>query len=792
MTTALLYFATALVCLWIVDRYVTPVSRWAAIVLLLLPLAFTGKALLTGRVYAPVDLALDAEPLSWYRDALGGNGPRNGLLSDVYCLNIPWKYAVRRAYAHGELALWNPSLFSGDILAAAAQPTPYEPLFLLSLLLPMANSLTYLAAMTFFIGALLMFVFLRELGCDERASLAGAATWTFGTFLVFWLEWVITSTLYWMPLVLTGVRRVVRDSSLRTGSLRGAAILTVAFLMMLLNGHPESALHIVAIGLLWAAGELWAVRGTGFVRAALLGGSAGIVSLLICAIYFLPIVDALPQTFEHSMRAAFYAKLTKSAPLPVAMARLEAQAIPFIHGQPHSAEWPEQKMPFAPQPQSGYCGSAAVALAAFGAWRSPRRVKWVALALVAGGLAFGVDLPPFPDLLAKLPLFDIALNDRLIAAAILGIAILAALGVQAFDRRALAVTAVVVAAIFGALCANAWPRMRAMGLSDGFLLRQTAVLIGAPLLVAAIAFSARSRQLACALLLATLVAQRTIEEGGTYPSVHPDLFYPRVGFFKLFPKSAEPYRVTGLSMTLVPNLATMYDLEDVRGYEAMTLRRMKETIPLWSTPQGIWWNRIDDLTNPFLSAMNVRFAVASIDVHPPPGWRRVPGPPIAQLFENTRVLGRAYVPQRIRFVSAQGAALKEMQHARDFRALSWIERIGGVPQELPNGPGRVSTRAPHAGELVMHASMQQAGWIVVSETAWNGWRATVDGRHAPLRYANHTFLGIYVPAGEHTVHLVYMPSSFVIGAWISGVTIALLALALTLFTWRRRGDRAHV
>ncbi|MBV8517381.1 MAG: YfhO family protein [Acidobacteria bacterium] len=785
MTTALLYFATALVCLGLADRYVTRVSRWAAIVLVLLPLAFTGKALLTGRVYAPVDLALDAEPLSWYRDALGGNGPRNGLLSDVYCLNIPWKYAVRRAYAHGELALWNPSLYSGDILAAAAQPTPYEPLFLLSLLLPMANSLTYLAAMTFFIGALLMFLFLRELGCSERASLIGAATWTFGTFLVFWLEWVITSTLYWMPLVLLGVRRIVRDSAARSRSLRGAAILTVAFLMMLLNGHPESALHIVAIGLLWAAGELWAVRGKGFVRAALLGGAAGVVSLLICAVYFLPIVDALPQTYEHSMRAAYYAKLHKSAPLPLAVKQLEAQAIPFIHGQPHSSEWPEQNMPFAPQPRSGYCGSAAVALAAFGAWRSRARVKWVALALVVGGLAFGVQFPPFPDLLAKLPLFDIALNDRLIAAAILGTAILAALGVEAFDRRALAVTALVTAAILGALCANAWPRMRAMGLSERFLVQQTIVFIGAPLLVAMISFSARSRQLACALLLATLVAQRTIEDGGTYPSVHPDLFYPRVGFFKLFPPSAEPYRVTGLSMTLVPNLATMYDLEDVRGYEAMTLRRMKETIPLWSTPQGIWWNRVDDLTNPFLSAMNVRFAVASVDVTPPIGWRRVPGPPIAQLFENTRVLGRAFVPQRVRLVNTPGAALAQMKHARDFGALSWIERIGGVPEERPNGPGRVTTRVPHAGELRIQAVMQRAGWIVVSETAWSGWRATIDGRRAQLRYANHTFLGVYVPAGTHSVRLAYWPRAFVIGAWISGITIAMLALLLTLFTFRR-------
>jgi hypothetical protein len=91
------------------------------------------------------------------------------MLSDVYSLNIPWKYAARVALERHEWPLWNPYSFCGDILAASAQPTPYEPFFLLSLLLPMANSLTFMAAITFFLAGLLMFAFLRELRCSEAA-----------------------------------------------------------------------------------------------------------------------------------------------------------------------------------------------------------------------------------------------------------------------------------------------------------------------------------------------------------------------------------------------------------------------------------------------------------------------------------------------------------------------------------------------------------------------------------------------------------------------------------------------
>src|SRR5438132_7924482 len=113
MTTALAYFAAAAASLWLTHRLVRPLSRFAAIVLIALPLCFTGKALFTGRVYAPIDLPFLSEPLhSLQKTPIHGH---NGVLSDVYCLNIPWKYAVRYAYAHGEWPLWNPFNFCGDI-----------------------------------------------------------------------------------------------------------------------------------------------------------------------------------------------------------------------------------------------------------------------------------------------------------------------------------------------------------------------------------------------------------------------------------------------------------------------------------------------------------------------------------------------------------------------------------------------------------------------------------------------------------------------------------------------------
>lgn len=74
-------------------------------------------------------------------------------------------------------------------------------------------------------------------------------------------------------------------------------------------------------------------------------------------------------------------------------------------------------------------------------------------------------------------------------------------------------------------------------------------------------------------------------------------------------------------------------------------------------------------------------------------------------------------------------------------------------------------------------------WVVISQTAWKGWRAYVDGEPTKIRRANHAFIAIYVPRGVHEVHLNYWPRSFTTGRAISAFTILLL---VGFAVWRAR------
>src|SRR5205823_42251 len=77
----------------------------------------------------------------------------------------------------------------------------------------------------------------------------------------------------------------------------------------------------------------------------------------------------------------------------------------------------------------------------------------------------------------------------------------------------------------------------------------------------------------------------------------------------------------------------------------------------------------------------------------------------------------------------------------------------------------------------VHASVRadRPGVLVVSQAWFPGWRATVDGRSAPVVRADGLVLGVPVPAGSHRVVLRYVPPGFRAGVAVTLVTIVGLA-----------------
>ncbi|HEX8171250.1 MAG TPA: YfhO family protein [Thermoanaerobaculia bacterium] len=790
MPAVVLYLIVAVALLFVWNRFVQPLTRGAALALLLLPLVFTARALVTGGVYAPIDLPYMSEPLKDYARDYGISGVHNGTLSDLYAQIIPWQSAVRRSFAHGQWPVWNPYLLCGNILAANMQAAPYDPLQLLGMLLPHAQALTFMAAMTFFLAALFTFGFARAIGCGETPALIAAAGYSFCAMLAFFVGWPLGRAWAFLPLVLLGVRliaapRVLGSSAPRVADgpeeprsrgARGAVVLTSAFVATIFAGHPESVLHIVAAGAAYGAFEVLRTRRWKAIAQAAL---CGVIALLLTAISLVPFFSAAPQTVEYDLRHDVYATTNFFTTFENVGKRAAATFFPWFGGQPERDNFTDEW-----QPTAARTGALIVALSLAALVLAPRRGEtWFFFGAGVIALLASIDAWPVAHLLHELPLFNIALNERLAFAAAFALSILAGIAADALPStrgRALAAAAVIAAVgIALAVIGNAiTPRELRVGVRQELITTlKLAELI--PVAIAALLVATRTRY-ALPLLLALLLIQRHVEDGRIYPTFPQKAFYPVTPLLQQILKDGDtPFRIAGMYYSFVPDTAALYGLEDARGYEAMTYRRLTDTFPLWCQAQPVSFNTIIDMNRPFLSFLNIRYMLAGSDVPPGEGWQLVMEDRGTRLYRNTRVLPRAFVPRRVRYERSSTDVLRGMFDTKDFGETAFITVRHYPPHEIANGPGALTLRRD-GFDYEIDATMELDGWVVVSESAWSGWRAYVDEHRVETQSANHAFLGVFVPKGKHHVRLIYRPEPFTRGRNISLATLAALILWLAL------------
>lgn len=777
MLAILLYLAVAILLVIVWRRSVTPMSRTAAIVLILLPFCFTGRALLTGRVYAPIDLPYMSEPLSHYARDYGVEKAHHAGLSDLYMQMIPWQSAVRQSLAKGEWPVWNPYLLCGTILAANMQAAPYDAVQLLGLLLPHAQALTFGAALTFFLGALFTFAFVRGLGRSELAALVAAAGFMFCALLALFVAWPLGRIWTFLPLVLLAVRLVVRETDLRA-----AVLLTLGLVLVVLAGHPESVLHIVFCGVLYGIYEVVVTKRP---RAIGLAAICGVLALLLTAVALFPFFSVAPHTTEYEVRRDHYATAAFDVPIEVVGARAASSIFPFAGGRMEdgggSPRWDASPM---------RVGSIILALALIALIIARKeREAWFFFAFFVFMACAGLNAFPVGDLLHALPLFDIALNERLGFAAVFALCILAAFAVDGLKDAPRRWPLVIVIAL-------------AFGVSIGALLiRDHEIRLGTD--PAQIAWLTLAELLPLALfgivlwlradprwILALVLVQRVWEDGNMYPAIPDKAFYPEIPVFQYMKdRATEPFRVVGLHYALVPDSAALYGLEDPRGYEAMTFKRLHETYDLWSRPVPVSFNIVEDRSKTFLSFLNVKYAIGSLDQQPDDQWKLVLQDRYHRLLENTRVLPRVFVPRHVRYAKTDDDVLRGMRLTNDFADVAWLKVPHYPPHQISNGPGTLVTKRDGLAWEI-DATMDLDGWVVISDSKWPGWRAYLDGRRVETHFANHAFLGVFVPKGKHHLRVVFQPEAFTRGRNTSLVTLLALVAFLGFRRYRRQHPRA--
>jgi hypothetical protein len=128
---------------------------------------------------------------------------------------------------------------------------------------------------------------------------------------------------------------------------------------------------------------------------------------------------------------------------------------------------------------------------------------------------------------------------------------------------------------------------------------------------------------------------------------------------------------------------------------------------------------------------------------------------------------------------ARTTVMLELPDARDVQPY--------VSNRLPTPDESVVFERYEPQYVRLRATLQSPGFVVLADTFYDGWSATVDGKPAPVWRANRAMRAVPVLAGEHVLEMRYRSIPFEVGAAISGLAwLGLLCAAIAAIAKSRQ------
>ncbi len=762
-------------------------------------------------------------------------------------------FLVRWLRETGEVPLWCPYSYAGnpflhDVKVGVFYP-PHLPLYVLpeSWLAP---ALSWLVVLHVVAAGWCMYFYARSQGLDYRPALVAASGYMFaGKWVLHLLAagHYFMAPMAWLPLVL-----LLLEGAVRTGSLLRATGAGAAFALIVLGAHPQITFYSGGFVALWSlapalerAGYLGAPgpRSGRRTAAALgvwlgLGVWTAVVAAALGAVELLPALEATRESSrsegvesDAGVALTVWMVLNLFGPAPggpswehrggLGVLWIAAAVLAALSGRGpvrFRAGLLVLMLLFA---LGG--GTALQRIPGFGLFQIHSRML-----LPAGlGLSFLAGVAVQEWFRADPAAQRSPRRGRLVLAAVVLVAGLVTAGSLAADFAGWRKEQ-------GEADARAW----LAHLDAGFLLYWAVLLPGALLTFWLLGRSGRGAVFFSALLLAEALALAVPlvrvrpEAVLTEPSHSATFLAERAeGRGRVLDRDA---RGVASGSPLPPGLPVLLGVEPLKGYNSLDVRRYKEYLRFvadidapYRAREGLFGFPVLEnfpvKNKPLLDLLGTRFLLQPADpkdlqynryLRPPkdsgdptergPGWREVlrdDAPeayaviaggrrelPAFAVYENADVFPRAFVvPGSAPLPADAPAALRALKQT-DFRRTVLLEGEAGRSEGGADGfrPAEVRRYLPNRVEVVTDGP---AGWLVLADVWYPGWRCTVDGEPAPVRRANYLFRAAEVPAGRHEVVFTFDPDSYRYGKWVSGVALAsVLAAGAVGLARGRRGS----
>jgi hypothetical protein len=778
-------------------------------------------------------------PVQTLHPLVVGSNPH---LVDGVTVFEPFLQYTRSQLPH--IPLWDPYIMGGTPYLADMQSAIFSPFSLPAYVLPFWWSLGVIAVMKVVVAATGTYLLARALKMGQAGAFMAGLVFGFGFFLIAWIPWPLDNVFALIPWILLATERLVR----RPGVLPAAGLASLVALQFF-GGHPESSVYAIfavvgyfALRLLQGAGggvvdtvrearrrggSLWRALAGCVPRPVLAFVLALVVGTALAAIALIPFLELLHNSSDLTAR-----------PRSQVHVQVKYAFAAFL----------PRYFPGSFEIETAFYAGALPLMLAVAALLRPR-LERVAFAVVGGvSVLVVLGIQPLFALAGHTPGLDETYLSRLTIIYLLCVALLAGWGLDDLVRRRpsrrVAATIGVVAVLLALLPLLVVAATRGTSLHylhralDIAWLFASAPLLHAPhvapidrltalvvwLTVAGFAVLLLLLRLTrvlgarvFALLAIALVVGDLFQAGMGYnPAItQSDATQPVTGAITYL-QHINPARYVGVTpyntvVPLPPDVNVRYGLTDLRGYDLPVISRfatfwahyvapatplLPEDTP--TVPLTVY-NTLPPSTMRVLSLFGVRDILEQKHEPPPniPGIAVAYDGPDANIYSNPGALPRTWLVDAQEVLPNPRAQLDRIGAAsfHPLRAVVTGGRLSGLATGSASGPdpGTAHITSYGAERVAITAHATRPGELVLSDTWYPGWQATVNGRPATVNEVDYLLRGVAVPAGTDHIVFTYDPASFRHGWELSLAAAVVLAatVGVSLFRRRRRGGRTE-
>lgn len=744
------------------------------------------------RTWLPLNIMVHLPPwsFSYERMPIG-----NTLPSDLILKHYPQRLFYAREVWSGQLPLWNPYILSGTPFLAVANSSVWYPLTVLFALLPTDMAFGVVAWLHLLIGSISSWALARSLHIAPIPALLVPVIYLGSGFASKWLALpTMGGVVAWTPVAMYGAialgTNVARADWVGA---RRAAVFFGAGVVLAGLSQPDTSLYVVAAGSMVAIGMVWRER------AQYVPHMVGALVAIGVTVFGLMAPQILP-TVELGMSVSRAGGQGDYSPLAI-VTTIAPELLTSLHA---AGDWgyKEGTLP------DWHIGLLPLLLWLTGWWVLDDKRMQVLAGVALLCIGYAISPVAWWQSVPLLSQFRELSRAMLPASLLMGVTGAATvMRVQSSARREFHMVGLVPALACAVALGYAWsvtPGLpwRILASYQGIewlWLTSSMVVFGAlwwrrfalhawmpvvVLVVVALQLWWYWRPLYQPIDARAVVATTDLRaevpadvmSDPVLPMTRMQYFLQRQpGLFRIFAADYPFYQ---------SNTNMVAELSDVRGFDSLIWGEYARFVRRWEGNLQDGGNSVSmyltkaSATPRWLDLTNVRYVLFRPDsplIAQFPGLERVHQSDEGSIYLNPNALPRAYLVHRVEQVADVQTVYARLRDPQ-FPLGDAVVTQAAVPAVEPvvDAVTLPEVRSYRANRVVITGMAQAAGVLVLSDTNYPGWQATLNGATVPIYTVNGVFRGVWVPAGAYEVVFWYWPTSLNWGLALWATTVGVL------------------